>query len=303
MSQIIEASQIEKYLAKKENLEIVEQMLDSTSQTYLSLKKQAKKLDRGPFLTWQNLPSLLSEVRNQTEQFLGVKNISSPDITIFNLKRFIRRGAIIGLGTTDLFIAQSFIEGPQAPQFFKALFTGAFFGGGIVLEGFRRYMNSEYNPSANLITVAERRTVPAVAAIAHEYTHHIQGIKTPKLLVVGNPLTEGFAGGVARAISSAFTEQYSNPAYIYDELAITSSSLKDTYLDLCRKFSLSPSKSLQKLPIAKKSFAISGWTIHDPFIGHYYCLGNTLMIVAEAKHSTSVYQDIIKGNLGFLSAA
>src|SRR3989338_8624534 len=194
---------IESFLAQEENLEVFEDCLDRVAQEFLELERGKGKLDFGPKLTPEILRVIAPPVIKETKEFLGVDKIGPIQISMFDLYRSIKVSAYLGLGTFEIGTLYNFLDGAQFSDLKTPATLGLIFGFMGVLEEFKKHIFACYDRGEEKMFLSrdEGRIIPAVGTIIHEYAHHVQRRKAKDIVKWRNPICEGHARGVERAVS------------------------------------------------------------------------------------------------------
>lgn len=277
------------------NLEVLEMLLDKAAQKYLNLKSKKNSLDFGQKLTPQNLENLAPAVIAKTMNYLEIKQSTDCCLSMFYLPDQIKRGLKVAAGTFAISGLVSALEGLTIGNLIMSGMIGALFGAGIIILARETYANSAFDYKDHHLLIGATKTVNAVGAIAHEYTHCLQhnftqlDIKSESK----NPIVEGHARGLEGIISEKYAQEFNNEAYTYVHSERVARELKTAYIYTCNKKEITPKESLEKLPICVDSFLFSTDIDH-------YSLGVAAMTIANSKHGEKIYKDVMKNDFEFL---
>ena len=316
---------LEHFIGINSNLEVLEDCLDRFAHVYFALQQRKKSLNFGEILTLDGLMAIVPEVTGETRNFLGASDVPDAEFRLLTVKDAVKTrgheallylisgGMVITLlrGSGEMLqdiIGKNQILDRTLPTSTVLLFYGISFpiavGGRVLYEyykgGLSSVISSRYNHNEGRIGISANDTVSVVADISHEFTHSIQDLHNVQ---IGRkyPIAEGHARGVQREISGIFAERSDNPAYVYKGIEQTAKELNDAYLFICTKNHRSPKASLQKLKIPRFRSRLPQF-MTGPFEAHHYSIGVAAMCIAEAKHGTRVYRDVINNDYSFLRA-
>ncbi|MDP2907477.1 MAG: hypothetical protein Q8O03_06055 [Nanoarchaeota archaeon] len=283
---------VEKYISN--NLEVLETSLDKAAQEYINLKSKENSLDFGKELTPKILEDLAPRVIHETRSFLDVQQNTDVSLSMFYLPEQILRSLKIAAGTFTLATLIGAVNGLTIQDLTTAGALAVFFGGGTLMYSMQVYSSSSFDYKNDLLLIRAGKTVNAIGAIAHEYTHYLQHHFTELNIQTRNPIVEGHARGMERIISEKFAQEFDNPAYVFINYDRVAKELKDTYLYTCKKKKILPKKSLENLPIPN----IRG--LLYSIDAHHYSIGVAAMTIACSKQGEKVYKDVMKNDFEFL---
>ncbi len=319
----ITSKDLEGFIGQKENFELLEDCLSDTTSVYLALRQRKSNLDFGGPVTHDTLDAIVPKVAEETMRFLEVSDV--PDIdyelrTLWDAIKTCSKGTLVNLIVSEigLLSIRGFEEitgalTKQVPWLPISKMDSDFlvyFGGIVVLYhgimflqryhtgGIGSLITSHLDSEDKKIRLAVNNAVSVVGDFAHEYAHVIQILKKVGI-AVGDPIREGHARGVERAVARAFAEQDDNPAYNYQPLRRTASDLKDAYLFICKKTHRTPRESLRKSKISNTRNRIQ--IFHGRrSISHEYSIGTSAFCVAEARHGLIIYQNVLRNDYSAL---
>jgi hypothetical protein len=283
---------VEKYVSN--NLEVLEVSLDKAAQKYINLKSKEKNLDFGQKLTPKSLEDLAPRVISKTRNFLEVHQNTDVSLSMFYLPDHIKRSLKIAVGTFTIATLAESLNGLTVQDLTTAGSLAVFFGAGTLLFALQMYSNSSFDCKNDLLLIGAGKTVNAVGAIAHEYTHYLQHHFTELDIQTRNPIVEGHARGLEGIVSEKFAQEFDNHAYVFISYDRVAKELKDAYLYTCKKKKVLPKKSLEKLPIPN-----IGGLLYSIDARHY-SIGVAAMTIACSKHGEKVYKDVMKNDFEFL---
>ncbi len=291
MLELTQKPNVESFIGS--NIEALEEILDERAQRYLKLRREKEKFDFGQTLTPEKLRELAGEVIRDTNNFLGISDAPHAYFSMFYLPRILKQGVYVALGVFAVGTLAGLKDGLTTKDLQMAGLLALGFGGGTVSFSYRDHIGSAFDRSEKVMRIAERKTVPAVGAVSHEYTHLLQD-KTKLRNQRRNPVVEGHARGVEGVITSLFAQRYNNPAYVFNNAERVAEETKDAYLFVCAQRGITPRQSLANLPIPN----VRGFLYR--FFGHHYSIGVAAMSIAEAIHGDKIYRDVLRNDFSFL---
>lgn len=291
MLELTQKSNVESFVGS--NIEALEEILNDRAQRYLKLGREKEKFDFGQTLTPEKLRELVGEVIRDTKSFLGISDAPPAYFSMFYLPSNLKHGTYVALGVFTVGTLAELSDGLTTKDLQTAGLLALVFGAGTVLYSFRDHLGSVFDGSEKIIRIGERKTVPAVGGISHEYTHHLQD-NTKLSNQRRNPVVEGHARGVEGVITRLFAQRYDNPAYVFDHAGRVAKEIKDAYLFVSAQRGITPRQSLVSLPIPN----VRGFLYR--FFGHHYSIGVAAMSIAEAVHGDKVYRDVLRNDFSFL---
>lgn len=293
MLELIQRSNVESFIGN--NIEVLEEIVNERAQRYLRLQREKEKYDFGQRLTPKKLSELAGEVIRETNGFLGISDPPPANLSMFYLPEELKYGVRVALGVFTLGTLVELGDGLTTKDLQTAGLFGLIFGAGVIIHGLKDHADSTFFPYQKTIRIAERRTVPTIGAIAHEYTHHLQ-YATQLSNQRKNPIVEGHARGVEGIVTALFAQKYDNWAYAFDHAERIAKETKDAYLFVCEQRGINLRPALANLPIPN----IRGFLYN--LLGHHYSIGVAAMSIAERKYGNKVYRDVLKNDFSFLKS-
>lgn len=290
MLKLTQKENIESFVSN--NIEALEEILNERAKRYLEIHQQKEKYDFGPTLTPEKLGELAGKTIKEVNDFLKISNTTSTRISMFYLPNDLKYAARVTLGVFTVGTLIELTNGLTTTDLELAGKMALLFGGGMLIYNFRDHLSTVFDRYGKTIRISERKTVPAVGGIAHEYTHQLQDA-TQLANQIRNPVMEGHARGIEGVITNIFAQRYDNPAYAFDHTDRTAKELNDAYLFVCRKKGISPNAFLANLPIPP----VRNWWYN--LSGHHYSLGVAAMSIAEKKQGDMIYPEILRNNFSF----
>lgn len=272
----------------KDNIPIIEEILDNKSQQISKLKFKQR-----PWITPEDSLSQeeMRQVQQSVEDFLDYPHLPKSriqyadegyhtpksDKMMFTLDMilFVLGAPIIAVGLTHFYVTSIY-----------------------EMKGYVKYSNDR-------IIIQRERREDQIHKIGHEYAHNIQadflkgitGEVNESLLLDDDGrygiFGEGHARGVQRYISKKYANDEDNPDFNSWIMNEDIAELKKVYRKLCKDNKIKPSKSLIKIKdrFHKLEEENGMLDIHS--------LGNTLFLMYENKIGDSMYKDLLKGNFTF----
>ena len=304
---------VEKYIAN--NIDVLEDRLEDIAERYLTLKEQKDSFDYGEKLTKKNLDVILRPATIAAKKVLGIEEKFPVGVHIFDLKKTSVYGLKVGGAIFGIGMVVRLFDGFQTSDIWYSLLIA----GGITAVGILRQFQDDGRPifhsDRNTITLSGTNTVEGYAVLAHEFVHRIQESKTdlssrlekpgPKyvkkvinwfynLKHIMKPIAEGHARGVQLKVCEEYFEETGNPTNLFYSLDQTAPEMRHAYERVCKKYDISK----KEIPGVDQIPKIKG--IRHKLERYHYCIGTAAMQIAEAKHGTKVYRDVLKKDYSFL---
>ncbi len=290
---------LEAYLVR--NLDCLEHCAAATGDSYSSLQRASKSAPPAFDLAPDEIGQLAPPIEAITRSVLGVDGLPEP--------RRRRYSALHALKPAALTVASMLGYNLLADAMVSAadLLIASTFGA--MMYGMMDGTNQTpyYAPNLRLFHLMSaprlinlgRPTNRSIAGdVSHEYTHFIQDCKTD-LLRGYRGIAEGHARGVERIVCSLCAAGADRPYLSLDAARRTAQELKHGYLSACAIAKKTPNAAIAKS--ATPTPCCASWL---PLLNsHCYCLGTSVMRVAEETHGWGVYRRAIAGDLSFLGAA
>jgi len=319
----IEDCKLKSEVLKKENIPILEEILNKEIEEYKKLKRlnEEGKLNFGKKLKNKELQKTFVDIKKEVDEFLQVQNIESPEIGYYNIFQFRKTN----LKYAGVYAALASILTPAAYYAITNFNPIAIFGtiaGTMIAKGIIEYHKEEYNistysPLEETIDLSKKdaNKTNNIVISAHEYTHHIlskKGILQATVNTYGTSyesFSEGISRGVERHISKVWSEKEDNPSYRYNALNRGLYELKKTYEWTCHKLGVKRNKALLKTKtttdedvdkavnvLIKENMAIETiiTRLRKTKEAGSYDIGNTYFTIQEAKYGAEIYAQAVK---------
>lgn len=296
----LENSLMKNRLLKKENICILEELLNRDSQKLEKLQKIEKngKLNFGDKVSSEELKELFPKICSEVNSFLNVQDIKIPRFGYYNLfSQKMSPSSPLGFYSVSAInfasFASSLFAGDPSPE--NILFGGLTLAIAIYVHGVSK--NSNYSSDrVNLERVPRTELIPVAA---HEYTHHIQKEKGLSTIISKKPtiFKEGHARGIERQISENYAQREDNEAFTYDLLNENVGEFKSAYIWMCEKLSYKPIKSLLKTKTNRDDDESTNHLIFSEPTSH--AIGNALFSIYEASQGKEIYNQMIHGDFKF----
>jgi hypothetical protein len=319
---ISDKSMVEILCSSRENVELLENILNGFSDSEPQFQRDANGDDPDKVLDDEELSTTIKDVFAEVDSFLGVAGIETPDTGYFSNSRSIRlhRGELISyaimMGISAPLYAVAWQPDVSTVLTKMLSVPTAFifmYGLGSII-GFSKFhlnkkpISSIYHPANDTIDILKGPESEVVPAIGHEYDHHILDAKlhlgdmeeeyqTDAWGIAG----EGHARGVQRHIANYYAERLGKPHLMLPTEEFVKGELSAAYVWLCEKHSMRMNADAlwirnnffnSEMLFAGKSGKVSR-----------YAYGNTFFFLAENKLGKGIYADFVKGDFGFINKA
>lgn len=304
---------LETYLVRPNNFAQLEGLALERTKSYVLLRDQKEKRDLGEWVrTSQDVQRISSYVFRDVDDLLGLTAATHPEALIFD--EAMKKG-LSKLGNKVFWVSAGLSLAISPPLLYLLLGSmGASVLGGLVMAGFASLFLralTQYSiimqlpnfgfglggfniPWTGVIGCAAQPTVKAEYVLAHEYGHTlyprsrgpIQKVIAPcrGSLMAGE---EGFAHGIQRWLVSRYASR--NPAHHFFGLEYDAVLLYAAYKLTCEKLSKTPLPEIENPADSQKPLV---WTDH--------ILGNAAFSIAEARHGTQIYRQVLENDFSFL---
>ncbi|MBN2459116.1 hypothetical protein JXB28_02435 [Candidatus Woesearchaeota archaeon] len=303
-------------LMHKEQVQRLEHIIAIDSQRLEDLRRIfGKRLDYGPKLGLDEAKQEFPGIKKEVDAFLEVKWIRQPEVYQQGFLGTIKEnkglaygylhsgilaciGSFLGSNTLEYMLGTG-ISGEAILKGMVSLGTIALGSAGLkdTLQEHRvRTLNeASYDCLYRQIIITSTRQVPSIIKLAHEYTHHVQGVKGINLMEPKQKaFIEGHARGTTRQLALKYAMLKENPAFIHCHINLQDlAELKSAYTWVSEKLGIKAYPSIIKakaLMDAEESYRIK--ETKEP---GQHALGNAFFYAQELVQGNSIYRDVLKG--------
>lgn len=310
----IENKNIRALLLKKENVPLLEDLLDQKTQRFKPIQKLKNegRLNFGNFVDAEELNELFPKIKGEVDSFLGTPSVDMPKFgywsvlkpAILTVPLFVGYATSLNMGIRSMF--SIFTEPNFDINTMSAL--GALGAASIFFYTFIKLHLStkcdEYNIRFKSITVQKNKRACLIPTAGHEYAHHIQQRTIFKQTPLKHNLEkyssfqEGQARGIEHYLSETYREREDNEAFLYNVLNTTVAEMKSAYIWMCEETGSPIRKSLLKIKSSidyiedRRKERIN----REPAP---HTIGNSLFSIYAAKDGNRIYRDMIHSNFKF----
>lgn len=306
MSELTSTKNLEAFVVRKDNLEVLEDSLGWYGDQYLKLERGKDLLNLGQKIPTARLHSLLAETERVTIQLLGVNNLGkNVSLSYYEWKPYLKfaakRAGMISGGIGILSAFDSSIE--------KAALTGlgafALLTSALFLETMRQFGISGYDISRRMIFISPQDNTEAKASsiISKGVAQHTLSEKTSLYDdrdAEDAHLSYGFVMGMQRLVGEKLSKQHYSPVYRYQPLKNFTTQLKEAYLTACTHNRLEPKNSLANSDIPSLRGGINRVTSLRNRWTYPWVLGTAVVAIGESKFGEGIYRTLLDENLTFL---
>ncbi len=293
-------SAMKERLLKKENICVLEELLNRDSQKLEKLQKlnENGKLNFGNKVSSEELKELFPKICSEVNNCLNVQDIGMPKFGYYNLFS-LRWNSFIPLycyfaSAIDFtsFAGSLFAEDPSP--------VNLLFGGlNLAIAAYSHALFKNPHYSFGRVNLERVPATELILTIAHEYTHHIQKEKGLSTIISKkySVFREGHARGIQRQISENYAQRWDNEAFLFDILDYNVGEFKSAYLWMSKKLKYKPIESLLKTKSSQDDDGVINRLFFSKPSPH--AIGNTLFSIYEASQGKEIYNHMIHGNFKF----
>jgi len=290
-------------LLKKEKISALEELLFIESKKLELFRKKKRRFDLGRKINYEELPELFSEVKEEIDNFLDIKNVTFPNIKYSSLfdkesmlfKPFTQFSAFASYSLSAINFVL-LIEDPSLTFVNGLLLLNGTLSGMLGMAFHSKANYSAYFPYEEFVRIKKEKRELLIPDLAHEYTHHIQleknlgGKKT-------NIFLEGHARGVQRYISEIYREKENNDTFMQKILDYDVGEIKSSYTWASEKLKIPLNKNLLKIKTSRDEDERE----HNKERGMptEHAVGNALFLTYEKEYGNKIYREMIHENFQF----
>ena len=264
---------IRRFLSSKENIEILEDMIEKESDRLIRLRKS--KFDS------RSLPG---------DEFSEIKDYITVNVNkILDINNEDTYCEWEYLTKWQLFVRDQLRKIAAIRRDVVSYLAGFDNSNLCIFDYFIPY--GEYNQNTKKITITTGPRAKMIPCLAHEYTHHTQNIVIGYFLNISS-YEDGQARIVERNIAADFREKEDNESFLYQMTKCTLAELRSTYHWICDHFNVKPKKAKIKTLRDRIENAYRKTDIYGYPSPH--SSGNSFFRILEAKDK-KIFLNVLQG--------